>query len=299
MELIHQKSEELWRGPSVAIAALSVPRGKFLPTDHHGSSGGQRVTRSLRTFTLRHVHALEIPTRVEEQGNCGYTQLNLHSYRNSMTRLQSGGNNDQITVTSEEVLESDDEPLPTMEDIQEVAKEQGLKVEVRSLGPWFQINLMNADETVTMGSAEGFETRWTEGKILHLEAIRLTRAAKSSSMLGPGFLVGAAAMRYGLDKNCPKAELLAINDDNETHARLVKYYSRMGFKAMYELTEESWGDILDRVVWGGIGTRMDANCEELLRKWAKLLKPKSKQTSLNPVEDSPQIQKLGENQQYQ
>ncbi|KAL2633564.1 hypothetical protein R1flu_005043 [Riccia fluitans] len=259
------------------VSALSLPRGKFLSSNTLGAHGClEDHNGSFHASSRRRMQASNFRQIASKQGN-GITQLNLQNHGASMTRFYSGGDGDQVTVSSEEVLELDDEPLPTMEDIQEVAREQGLKVEVRTLGPWFQINLMSADETVTMGSAEGFETRWTEGKILHLESIRLTRAApKGTSVLGPGFLVGAAAVRYGLDKNCPKAELLAINDDDETHARLVKYYSRMGFKAMYELTADSWGDILDRVVWGGIGTRMDASCEELLRKWAKLLRPKSK-----------------------
>ncbi|KAG6549058.1 hypothetical protein Mapa_009501 [Marchantia paleacea] len=217
----------------------------------------------------------------------GLNKLSFYKCGNSVSRVYASASDERVTIVGSsdektEKLQSDDEPLPTMEEIQEVAKEQGLKIEVRTLGPWFQINLMSADEKLTMGSAEGFETWWTEGKILHLESVRLTRdAPKGVSVLGPGFLVGAACVRYGLDKNCPKAELLAINDDETTHSKLVRYYSRLGFKAMYEVTGEGLTELADRVVWGGVGTRMDANCYQLLRKWAKVLRPKSKQAGLS------------------
>lgn len=48
----------------------------------------------------------------------------------------------------------------------------------------------------------------------------------------------------------------------------------MGFKAVYEVTGSSLADIIDMLAWGGIGTRMDADIEELLTKWSGKFRPK-------------------------
>jgi hypothetical protein len=42
---------------------------------------------------------------------------------------------------------------------------------------------------------------------------------------------------------------------------------RMGFKAVHEVDGSSISDLGPMLVWGGRGTRMDADIEELLIKW--------------------------------
>lgn len=49
----------------------------------------------------------------------------------------------------------------------------------------------------------------------------------------------------------------------------------MGFKAVHEVTGGSIQDLAHLLVWGGKGTRMDANIEELLLKWGRKFKPRS------------------------
>ena len=51
------------------------------------------------------------------------------------------------------------------------------------------------------------------------------------------------------------------------YLQLVKFYRRIGFEEVYEVTGSSLGDISHMVVWGGVGTRMDADVERLLMKW--------------------------------
>ena len=51
------------------------------------------------------------------------------------------------------------------------------------------------------------------------------------------------------------------------HARLVRYYSRFGFKACREVTGGNLADLPHMLVWGGVGTRMDADVSEMLHKW--------------------------------
>lgn len=49
--------------------------------------------------------------------------------------------------------------------------------------------------------------------------------------------------------------------------KLVRFYTRIGFKAVHEVTGSTMGDIAHMLVWGGVGTRMNANIEDLLIKW--------------------------------
>ena len=94
------------------------------------------------------------------------------------------------------------------------------------------------------------------------------RNVKSIGMMGLGRLLAKALAAYGLENGCRKAEILAINDDDETHRKLVLYYRRLGFKVVKEVTG-GLGDLPDMLVWGGVGTRMDANLEAFLRILAK------------------------------
>uniref|UniRef100_A0A7N0UXU5 Acyl-CoA N-acyltransferase n=1 Tax=Kalanchoe fedtschenkoi TaxID=63787 RepID=A0A7N0UXU5_KALFE len=95
------------------------------------------------------------------------------------------------------------------------------------------------------------------------------------SIFGIGLFLGAVAIRHGFDSGCRKAELLAINDSDLYHSKLVRFYTRIGFKAVYEVTGSSIGDSAHQLVWGGVGTRMDASIEELLFKWCSRFKPKT------------------------
>lgn len=53
--------------------------------------------------------------------------------------------------------------------------------------------------------------------------------------------------------------------------QLVRFYRRIGFKIVHEVTG-SFGDMPHMLVWGGVGTRMDADIEELLTKWCSRFK---------------------------
>jgi len=58
--------------------------------------------------------------------------------------------------------------------------------------------------------------------------------------------------------------------------QLIRFYTRLGFKPVYEVTGSSVGDLTHMLVWGGVGTRMDASIEELMIKWCKRFKKTSK-----------------------
>lgn len=91
-------------------------------------------------------------------------------------------------------------------------------------------------------------------------------------VLGLGLLVGGATFAFGYEAGCTKAEILAINDDDAWHERLVKYYSRFGFEPVTVVEGGRLSDLPHMLVWGGVGTRMDADIESMLRRWSKAIR---------------------------
>lgn len=150
------------------------------------------------------------------------------------------------------------------------AKRMGMALHMDTIGPFFRVTALNLQSKEVLGAAQGFVKVWTGGRILHLDSIRMNppslRAKKP--LFGMALLLGAAAICHGYERNCAKAELLAINDTEVYHHKLVRYYMRMGFRTVYDVTGESLQDIPHMLIWGGVGTRMDANIEELLLKWS-------------------------------
>ncbi|XP_051195367.1 uncharacterized protein [Lolium perenne] len=174
--------------------------------------------------------------------------------------------------------------LPTMADIMAASGAQGLHVSVRTLGPFFRVTATRAGPEkeaaaaagVELGRAEGAVLPWPGGSLLHLDSMRMSRATLSvpdRPLFGLGLFLGAVAVRHGFDAGCVRAELLAINDSPLYHAKLVKFYTRMGFKAVHEVDGSSITDLAHMLVWGGRGTRMDADIEQLLTKWSKRFRP--------------------------
>ena len=57
-------------------------------------------------------------------------------------------------------------------------------------------------------------------------------------------------------------------DDEAWHERLVGYYSRFGFVPVRTVRGDSLADLPHMLVWGGAGTRMDADLRGMLRRWS-------------------------------
>lgn len=69
------------------------------------------------------------------------------------------------------------------------------------------------------------------------------------------------------------------------HARLVKYYSYFGFQTVKVVGENGLRDVPDQVVWGGVGTRMDADLPQMLRKWSPALRKRWECLRAGPPHD--------------
>ncbi|XP_047338905.1 uncharacterized protein LOC124942438 [Impatiens glandulifera] len=160
--------------------------------------------------------------------------------------------------------------IPTMSDIIASSRSQNLDIRLQKLGPLFRITAINIENQIEIGRAEGIVRVWIGGKILHLDSVKLRRESlkMEKSIFGISLFIGAVAIRHGYDCGCKTAELLAINDSDEYHSKLVRFYTRMGFKVVREVTGSSMGDVAHMLAWGGTGTRMDADITSLLVKWS-------------------------------
>eukprot|EP00268_Persea_americana_P030233 TRINITY_DN29276_c0_g1_i1.p1 TRINITY_DN29276_c0_g1~~TRINITY_DN29276_c0_g1_i1.p1 ORF type:complete len:224 (+),score=43.31 TRINITY_DN29276_c0_g1_i1:122-793(+) len=184
----------------------------------------------------------------------------------------NNNNNESPTQGNEK-----DNLIPSMSEIMASSRAQNLHLEVQTLGPFFRVRASSLETKQEIGRAEGVIRVWFGGRILHLDSIRMRRETleMQKSIFGLGLFVGAVAVRHGFDCGCRKAELLAINDSDLYHSKLVRFYTRMGFKSVHEVNGSSIGDLALMLVWGGKGTRMDADIEELMVKWGRRFKARN------------------------
>ncbi|KAL8027600.1 hypothetical protein ABFX02_14G106100 [Erythranthe guttata] len=167
---------------------------------------------------------------------------------------------------------------PTMSEIMEASTAQNLDIQIQTLGPFFRITATSLQTRREVGRAEGVIRAWFGGRILHLDSMKLQRETigMEKSIFGIGLFIGAVAIRFGYERGCSRAELLAINDTDLYHNKLVRFYKRIGFEEVYEVTGSSFGDFSHMLVWGGVGTRMNANLDELMLKWCSRFKTTKK-----------------------
>ncbi|XP_057744617.1 uncharacterized protein LOC130962402 isoform X3 [Arachis stenosperma] len=158
--------------------------------------------------------------------------------------------------------EGDKRSLPSMSDILEASRAQKLDLQLKTLGPFFRITATSLQTHAELGKAEGLIRISFQGtKILHLDSMKLHRETLSmeKSIFGLGLFIGAVAIRHCYDSGC-------------TTAQLVRFYSRLGFREVCQVSGSSIGDIPHMLIWGGVGIRMDASIEELMLKWCTRFK---------------------------
>jgi hypothetical protein len=170
-----------------------------------------------------------------------------------------------------------DSSLFTTTELEEYSKPWGIQLTQSNFFAFYRIVARHKGEIV------GFSEGSVLGDVLHLDTVRIRRKAGAVAdaerpwvaSTGDGFqlgaVLGAYAMRYGYDKGCKRAELLCIKDFEEQHVRLVRYYKIAGFRVVKELGD-SIEDFQDRLVWGGVGTLMETNVEDFLRRWTPRLR---------------------------
>jgi len=201
----------------------------------------------------------------------------------------------------------------TREELERAANARGLTLEIKFTGPVFKMTarrrrrrlggtgmsddvggmIESDDAEVDMNvvaTHEGFIAPPPFG-ILHMDSMRVYNSRISDgekttmrSTFGIAVLLGTLSLLAASEAGCKKCELLAIDDGNEYAAKLVKYYGRLGFKTVRVVGDNGLKDLPDLLVWGGVGTRMDAQVDELLNKWGTVVKKTLKDSVEEPVQ---------------
>ena len=170
----------------------------------------------------------------------------------------------------------------TREQLFEYASKEGVILSLSTLGPGYRaVARAKHNETNILGYCEGFLR--PGGTVLHLDKMEVFKKMiqKASmenpggfrgggTLLGVGQLLGYLCLLYGKENGCRTGEFLAIDDEGKQHRKLVQYYKRSGFKII-KYVGDGFGDIPDRLLWGGRGTLMREDIDTLLESWTRVL----------------------------
>ena len=158
-----------------------------------------------------------------------------------------------------------------VEELEKLAISIGLliKIQVReTLGLcFFRIVVAEQKDNVIKIWAEMKGWTYLNKKDIQLDTLRILSKA-------PAFvseLIWATTMAWAIEKkSSKKARLLAIFDSEGYSKKLVRYFKLIGFTIVKEVGS-SPVELLLRLVWGGAGTLMTAECIPILKKLEKKL----------------------------
>jgi hypothetical protein len=154
-----------------------------------------------------------------------------------------------------------------------------MHLSLKTLGPFYRIVCRDqTSDGPILAVTTGFVAPLVG--LMHCDTLQIFTQGKKGEqgmrvrggILGLGLLIGGATFAHGLSRGCRKAEILAINDDDAWHERLVKYYGRFGFVPVRVVTGGRIADVPHLLVWGGAGTRMDADVAGMLKKWTPAIR---------------------------
>ncbi|PNH08069.1 hypothetical protein TSOC_005422, partial [Tetrabaena socialis] len=166
----------------------------------------------------------------------------------------------------------------SVQEVQQAATRRGLELTVKDFGPFYRVVCRDSSDDRVLGVTTGFVAPLVG--IMHCDTLQVFTSGLRGDdgqrirggVLGLGLLLGGATFAYGCERGCKVAEILAINDDDAWHERLVRYYSFFGFKAVRKVGGNGLSDLPHLLVWGGEGTRMDADIATMLKKWTPALR---------------------------
>eukprot|EP01023_Acetabularia_acetabulum_P006555 TRINITY_DN12723_c0_g1_i3.p1 TRINITY_DN12723_c0_g1~~TRINITY_DN12723_c0_g1_i3.p1 ORF type:complete len:260 (-),score=28.27 TRINITY_DN12723_c0_g1_i3:63-842(-) len=224
-----------------------------------------------------------------------YRKYRIH--RNFLMKGQTS----QESQQQESNIKLQNDSIITFEEVVELASSRDLEVYVRRLGPFYRVICRDKPQPTYQQSTNnnnqekiqeeknnsdsnneilalstGFIIPFTN--ILHGERLEvLSQEEKGSSSkkggyLGLGFWLGMALYSYAYQLGCRKLEILSINDYDYQAERLIKYYAFFDFKFVKKVEGGTLSDLFDMLLWGGVGTRMDADIEKTLIKWGPILR---------------------------
>lgn len=163
-------------------------------------------------------------------------------------------------------------PNPSLEQLEQEARVRGLLLRLQVSRPaglaWgLRVGVARRDgqRLLLLGELKGWALPSARG--LRLDTMRVQTG--DTAALGP--LIWAATFAWALEATpCRQATILAIRDSDAQHRRLVRYFRALGFAPLRELAAGP-ADLAPRLLWGGSGLLMRADCAEVLRRSARRL----------------------------
>ncbi|KAK9793722.1 hypothetical protein WJX73_010508 [Symbiochloris irregularis] len=128
----------------------------------------------------------------------------------------------------------------TVKDAQRIAQARGLSLRVNTLGPAYEVVCRDGTDTGTIvGTSSGLVL--SPLKLLHCDKMEIFTRRQGGTegqrmrggILGLGLLVAMTVFAHGYAAGCTTAEILAINDDDAWHRRLVRHYQRIHLLISY------------------------------------------------------------------
>lgn len=184
-------------------------------------------------------------------------------------------------ITTNNINQTTTNTIWTKEQIINYSNQQGIIISLTTLGPSYRAIARSKHNTsIIVGYIEGIIR--PPNNILHLDKmivfkkiLKLIRKDNieykgGGTILGVGLLLGYLCLLHGYNNNCINAEFLAINDNDEQHERLIKYYKNSGFNVI-KYVDDNIQSIPDRLIWGGCGTLLRNDILYMLTYWTKLL----------------------------
>ncbi len=108
-----------------------------------------------------------------------------------------------------------------------------------------------------LGELKGWAYQHQSG--LQLDTMKVSNGAS----IGVGHLIWAATMAWAIEETpCKRARLLAINDEDHQHKVLIRYFQKRGFTTVKDVGSSPL-DLPYRIIWGGAGSLMVANCVDV------------------------------------
>ena len=164
-------------------------------------------------------------------------------------------------------------PNPSLEQLEQEARVRGLLLRLQVSRPaglaWgLRVGVARRDgeRLLLLGELKGWALPSARG--LRLDTMRV-QAGDDTAALGP--LIWAATFAWALEATpCRQATILAIRDSDAQHRRLVRYFRALGFAPLRELAAGP-ADLAPRLLWGGSGLLMRADCAEVLRRSVRRL----------------------------
>ena len=164
-------------------------------------------------------------------------------------------------------------PNPSWEQLEQEARLRGLLLRLQVSRPaglaWgLRVGVARRDgeRLLLLGELKGWALPSARG--LRLDTMRV-QAGDDTAALGP--LIWAATFAWALEATpCRQATILAIRDSDAQHRRLVRYFRALGFAPLRELAAGP-ADLAPRLLWGGSGLLMRADCAEVLRRSVRRL----------------------------